>query len=591
LPEEAQEQVGRQLTEVESLLDLEDRDDRELAEAFGELGKLYYLYGFSGVTQIAWENAALLAPNDYRWHYYLGVLGRIEGEMEAAEQRLLRVLELRPEDRGALLLLAQVDLDRGRLRSAAERFEGVLAADPNSSAALYGLGQIAVSEKRYEEAVLLLERALEGQPEGSVMNHQLGLAYRGLGDMAKAVEYMGKSRSVDVRSHNPLMAQLVPMVRGAHFRARLGVEALKVGEWGRAVARLEEARALDPDSAWIRYNLAVAYRLDGRIDAARQEFGSCLVLDPDYSRAHFNLGTLLADVGDYRGAAGHFSRAREIDPQDHEAALELAVALSRLDRQQEAIDELHSLVQRAPQYADARLALATLLAQVGRAEESRAVIEEMMQMDATVEELAAASVIAARLAVPVDPAAAETYYRHALELVPASEEALFGLAILLGRGQRFDEASREFDTLVATYPERPDYRIGQAMALLLGEEYPRALQALEAARRRFPGDFAISQSLARLLATCPDDSVRDGARALELAREVMQEQQTLEHAETLAMALAEVGDFEGAVELQRQIVAQRQQLPGETPAVERSRRLLEIYMAGGKARAPWKEGG
>ena len=47
--------------------------------------------------------------------------------------------------------------------------------------------------------------------------------------------------------------------------------------------------------------------------------------------------------------------------------------------------------------------------------------------------------------------------------------------------------------------------------------------------------------LARLLATSPDDHVRDGQRAMTLVQDLVKQGRTLELGETLAMALAELG--------------------------------------------------
>jgi tetratricopeptide (TPR) repeat protein len=58
-------------------------------------------------------------------------------------------------------------------------------------------------------------------------------------------------------------------------------------------------------------------------------------------------------------------------------------------------------------------------------------------------------------------------------------------------------------------------------------------------------------SLAWLLATCPDDSVRDGKRALALAEEIVAAvPQDAAYLSTLAAAYAEVGRFGDAVDAQ-----------------------------------------
>ena len=88
----------------------------------------------------------------------------------------------------------------------------------------------------------------------------------------------------------------------------------------------------------------------------------------------------------------------------------------------------------------------------------------------------------------------------------------------------------------------------------------------------------------------PDGGIRDGARALELARRVFEQQQSIDHAETIAMALAEVGNFAEAVEWQQQVVEQRRR-QGAGARLEASRGYLELFRQGEGVRAPWMEGG
>jgi tetratricopeptide (TPR) repeat protein len=69
-------------------------------------------------------------------------------------------------------------------------------------------------------------------------------------------------------------------------------------------------------------------------------------------------------------------------------------------------------------------------------------------------------------------------------------------------------------------------------------------------------DLFFRNDLAYLLATAGDDAVRDGARALEIARNVVAEAETErpDFLDTLACAWAEVGNYRRAVELSRRAV-------------------------------------
>ena len=581
-------QEGRQQFEVLEAeiarLSAEGGDPIGLSEAYGEFGKLSYLYDFLDSAEAAWKNASALHRSAFRWHYYLGVLYRLRGEMSLAAERLESALELKRDDLATLIRLGRVRFDEGRMAEAGVLFEEALRQAPGSAAALYGLGRIAVAEGRYQEALGLLEQVAGDQPAGSAVHHQLGLAYRGLGELERARDHLSRSEGIRVMFSDPLMEQLAGMSQGAHGLVRAGLQAQRSGNLGQALRILEEAVSLDPENAWIHYNLGVVHQGAGNLQVAAGEYGRAVELDPQYRDAHFNLGQLLAEAGDYEGAVRHFGAAAEIDTEDRQARLELAVAVSRLGRSEEALAQLEELVQEAPSLFEARLMMATLLAQMGRDREALQAVDEGMALDASDDQWARLSALAGRVTERSDWELAETHYRRALELDPSSEEALLGLAMLLGRGQRFGEAGVAFDRLVSAHPENADYRMGQGMSRLLGADYGAAATALGAAYEEFPGRDDIALLLARLLATCPDEAVRDGERALQLALGPPDAQRTLERAETLAMALAELGRFEEAIGVQRQVVAQLGQ--GGARA-ELSRGYLTSYEAGRPVRAPW----
>ncbi|HVW00777.1 MAG TPA: tetratricopeptide repeat protein, partial [Planctomycetaceae bacterium] len=90
---------------------------------------------------------------------------------------------------------------------------------------------------------------------------------------------------------------------------------------------------------------------------------------------------------------------------------------------------------------------------------------------------------------------------------------------------------------------------GQAHALR--KEYELALADFDQAIRFEPGADAYNQK-AWLLATCPDDKLRNGQTAIELATKACQltDWKNAGWIDTLAAAYAEVGDFDKAVEMQ-----------------------------------------
>lgn len=61
--------------------------------------------------------------------------------------------------------------------------------------------------------------------------------------------------------------------------------------------------------------------------------------------------------------------------------------------------------------------------------------------------------------------------------------------------------------------------------------------------------------LAWLLATCPDDRIRDGKRAVILAEKVVAKDRSAANMDTLAAAYAEVGSFSQAIRTQEEAIS------------------------------------
>jgi tetratricopeptide (TPR) repeat protein len=124
--------------------------------------------------------------------------------------------------------------------------------------------------------------------------------------------------------------------------------------------------------------------------------------------------------------------------------------------------------------------------------------------------------------------------------------AYFGLG-------RFDEALAHYERARAVADADPSIHASLTAIHLKREDYGLAARHLERQVELSPDDIRPKVSLAWLLATCPEDAVRDGARALKLA-ETACKVSGRRHAEplrVLAAALAEEGRFEEAAETAR----------------------------------------
>jgi Tfp pilus assembly protein PilF len=145
---------------------------------------------------------------------------------------------------------------------------------------------------------------------------------------------------------------------------------------------------------------------------------------------------------------------------------------------------------------------------------------------------------------------AKEYLERAVESDPRYAKAHFNLALIEAREGRPREAVRHYESCLAVTPDDP---------MALG-------------------------NLAWLYATSPDDGVRNGPRALELAQklEKLVGTPSARMFDILAAACAETGRFAEAVRMAERALALTRD---DDPSVEIRRRLVELYGAGKPYRA------
>jgi len=222
-----------------------------------------------------------------------------------------------------------------------------------------------------------------------------------------------------------------------------------------------------------------------------------------------------------------------------------------------------------------------------------------------------------------DPQAAQVEFEAAVRLLPGYAKALFSLGLLMEERGRDEEALDHFSKAVASDPTMvaarssladalrragkleasiAEYseivkldpaasqaRFGRAMALVRLRRFAEARAVLEEAARTHPEQPGLAHALARLLASAPDENVRDGARALTIVQSLEKTAApSVALAETAAMALAENRRFTEAVARQRQAIAMANQA-GRSDLAGRLSENLRRYESAMPSRTPWAD--
>jgi cytochrome c-type biogenesis protein CcmH/NrfG len=150
------------------------------------------------------------------------------------------------------------------------------------------------------------------------------------------------------------------------------------------------------------------------------------------------------------------------------------------------------------------------------------------------------------------------------------------------------EALKSYGDVVRINPRSAEARFGFAIGLIRLHRYREARDWLAEATRALPDSRDLSLAFARVLAASPDDGVRDGARAMAIVEQLFKGEKTTALGETLAMALAEVGQYSEATKIQRGVLeaARRAEMHAEAREMTAN---LRLYEQGLPCRRPWAD--
>lgn len=145
-----------------------------------------------------------------------------------------------------------------------------------------------------------------------------------------------------------------------------------------------------------------------------------------------------------------------------------------------------------------------------------------------------------------------------------------------------EKALRDFDEAIRLVPKHAKAHLERAGVYVERGEYDLSLRDLKSSIDHSPQNPQSHNELAWLLATCPEDSIRNGNQAVQHARKACELSKWADYSilDTLSTAYAESGDFENAIQIQRKAI---ELAPKGARAALQSR--LKLYRAGQPYRA------
>ncbi len=275
---------------------------------------------------------------------------------------------------------------------------------------------------------------------------------------------------------------------------------------------------------------AILYRSEQKLDEALSDLNKAIAMQPKDPMTLLQRAELALDRDDVKSAKEDFRSVLEIAPQiinaDQTIALRSRIALQE-NRLADAINDAQTLVDRSPEDVFRRLRLATLYSLDERPRKAIDILSSVLEEDPN------------------------------------------NTAVLRSRA----------DALLS---------VGDHTAAI--EDYEKAIEALGELDLETHGPqrdeaAGIYNNLSWVLATSPNDSVRDGERAVELGEKAaeLSEFKEAHILSTLAAAFAETGNFEKAIEWSSKAVELGRE--EEHEQIDQLELELESY----REKKPWRE--
>jgi len=306
--------------------------------------------------------------------------------------------------------------------------------------------------------------------------------------------------------------------------------------------------ARDPNAFLAYNNLGTALSGTGREEEAIAYFTRALEIKTNFYEAHNNLGDALMRAGRLNQALEHFEKAVEIAPGFPDSQYNLGNALRQAGRLDEAMDHFERALKLRPNFAKAHNNLGVALMSIGHPNE--AMIHFQQALEANPRDADANDNLGGVFALQGRLEEAVAQYRKSIQIQPGHADAHANLANVLVAQGRLNEAIQEYQRVLALMPASAQtyYKLG--LALQSQGKFEPAMAQYQKVLELEPRHALAANNLAWLLAACPEASLRNGSKAIELARQAEQlsGSQHPEILDTLAAAYAEAGRFPEAVE-------------------------------------------
>ena len=370
------------------------------------------------------QSVVTRAPESYAARYNLGRAYRLSNQPEQARQAFTKVIEQRPDYLPARLALAELQIEHGEFDAALKSSQAILALDPNNQNAKLMQSAAMMGQKKYNDSRQLLETMLKANPSAPDVYFQLGVLNLAEAKYKEADTAFRKTYELNPTNPRGLMGMVetdiaqnriddamkllktesdktpgnldlvndlgMTAVRAGRFdegisyfqrvldsldktSKKRGAVLMRIGETYRlkgdpqnAVAYLQKAREVLPESPLVLGTLALVLDNAGRWTDAEQVYQTTIKMDPNNGVSLNNAAFIIAEHGgDLDTALTMAQKAKQLYPNRSEVSDTIGWIYLKKGMADSAIDMFRDLVNKQPHASTYRYHLGMALAQKG----------------------------------------------------------------------------------------------------------------------------------------------------------------------------------------------------------------------------------
>lgn len=364
------------------------------------------------------------------------------------------------------------------------------------------------------------------------------------------------------------------------FEAKIMV-LTRMGKYDEAIAVLDKVQEKMPDSTLPLLQKAQIHNQQGKPDVAIED------LTKAYEKDIGNIGIIMMrssiyfSKGDKQKALADADECLRLRPKNAEATRFRALLLVDMDRMDEAIASLQALPTSDPkETAKNILTMVQIFGTKKQWDKALEVYNKYLEKDPeNVDYIRGRALVLAEMN-RIDEAAAAM--QKLIDRDPKDLQNVITLAQLYVTNKKSAKAIEIYNKVLEKDPNNEDFLRGRGDAYLNLGKAAEAIADYEKAYKINPKDSGLLNNFAWVLATTPDDKLRDGKRALVMALQACEltEYKASHILSTLAAAYAETGDFENAKKWSAKAVE-----IGMKDKDEELKKELESY----QQNKPWRE--